>query len=289
MATGLIVGLGALVAVFAAIRSTWSPCGLSMLSSITPFGERARGHRYGATAAWFVIGAVVGGACLGGLAAGLAAGLSAAGLIGHPAVVLALAGLAAAAAAAVDGGVFGPVIPLWRRQVDDAWLSRYRSWVYGSGFGWQIGSGLATYIMTAAVLLLVVLAGLTGSPLAAVLVCTGFGLVRGLAVLLTSRAADPQQLRQLHHRIHEAGPPVRRAVISAQAVVAVVLVGDLVAGGLGAGVAAVGGVGAAAVIEGVGRGRRRLGADTGAAPTGPVGEVAEVAHAVQVAQVVSGR
>ncbi len=44
------------VAVAAAGRSTWSPCGLSMLSTITPLGERARGHRWGATAAWFVAG-----------------------------------------------------------------------------------------------------------------------------------------------------------------------------------------------------------------------------------------
>ena len=42
------------VAVAAAVRSTWSPCGLSMLSTITPFGERAKGHSYRATAAWFV-------------------------------------------------------------------------------------------------------------------------------------------------------------------------------------------------------------------------------------------
>ena len=46
------------VAAATAVRSTWSPCGLSMLSTITPFGERAKGHSYRATAAWFVFGAV---------------------------------------------------------------------------------------------------------------------------------------------------------------------------------------------------------------------------------------
>ena len=60
--------------VAAAVRSTWSPCGLSMLSTITPFGERGRGHAYRATATWFVVGAAGGGATLGLLMAGLAAG-----------------------------------------------------------------------------------------------------------------------------------------------------------------------------------------------------------------------
>ena len=49
--------LGVAVAVAAAARSTWSPCGLSMLSSITPLAERSRGHRFGVTATWFVLGA----------------------------------------------------------------------------------------------------------------------------------------------------------------------------------------------------------------------------------------
>jgi hypothetical protein len=47
------------VAVAAAIRSTWSPCGLSMLSTITPIAERGRNHRYYSTATWFVLGAVL--------------------------------------------------------------------------------------------------------------------------------------------------------------------------------------------------------------------------------------
>jgi len=48
MLTVLIVAPVA-VALAAAVRSTWSPCGLSMLSTVTPVAERARGHRYGAT------------------------------------------------------------------------------------------------------------------------------------------------------------------------------------------------------------------------------------------------
>jgi hypothetical protein len=70
----LLVTLAALTAVAAAARSTWSPCGLSMLSTITPMAERSRGRRWGLTALWFVLGAVLGGATLGLLAAAGAAG-----------------------------------------------------------------------------------------------------------------------------------------------------------------------------------------------------------------------
>src|SRR5688572_32921801 len=74
MAT-LLVLLGSVVAGAAAIRSTWSPCGLSMLSTITPIGEAGRRHRYGSTAAWFILGATLGGATLGLGAAALAVGV----------------------------------------------------------------------------------------------------------------------------------------------------------------------------------------------------------------------
>jgi hypothetical protein len=237
--TGLVIGFAAVVAVAAAVRSTWSPCGLSMLSTITPFGERSRGHRYSGTAAWFVAGSVLGGATLGAVAAMVAAIGKSADLLGHPAWIAGIVAAAAFVAAAIDAGAFGEVIPIWRRQVDDGWLVRYRRWVYASGFGWQIGVGVATYIMTAAVFLMVILAGLTASPAAAFGLCAGFGLVRGLAVLATARSTTPDRLRLLHRAFHRAGPAVRVAAIVVQLVVgvaALALQWPLV--GAGAGVAA---------------------------------------------------
>ena len=67
------------------------------------------------------------------------------------------------AAAAVDAGVLGFRPPFLRRQVNEDWLSNYRSWVYGGGFGWQIGFGVATYVMTAAVPLLIIVGVLGAS------------------------------------------------------------------------------------------------------------------------------
>ena len=56
------------------------------------------------------------------------------------------------------------VSPIHHRQVNERWLDQFRPWVYGAGFGWQIGAGLATYIKTCAVYLMIVLAALCGQP-----------------------------------------------------------------------------------------------------------------------------
>lgn len=218
----LLVALAALTAVAAATRSTWSPCGLSMLSTITPMAERSRGRRWGLTAAWFILGAALGGASLGVLALGGALVIGALGL--STATVLGLAAAAALVGAAMDLGV-GTEMPHHRRQVNELWLDQYRSWVYGIGFGWQIGTGLATYIMTAAVYLTVVLAALTGTPATAMGIAVLFGTVRGLAILTGFRLSDPERLRRFHRRFEEAGPSVRWAVIVVQVAVAVVAAG----------------------------------------------------------------
>ena len=217
---------------FAAARSTWSPCGLSMLSSITPLGEQGRGHRFRSTAAWFVVGAVLGGATLGAVMAGLAAAVSAAGPSGQ--VVAGAGAVFCAVAAALDLGAFGPRIPLLRRQVNEVWLDRYRSWVYGAGFGWQIGFGYATFIMTAAVLALVPLAALTGAPLVALGVGVAFGGLRGLTVLMGRSIREPAALRTAHRRLDRFNAPVRLAVAAALSAAAL---GLAVAGGIWAGLA----------------------------------------------------
>ena len=213
-----IAVLAAVTALAAAARSTWSPCGLSMLSTITPLAEASRGRRFRSTATWFVVGALVGGATLGAGAALAAALIGALDLSGT--VLLGLAAAAAALAVACDARLGGLRTPGHIRQVNEDWLERYRSWVYGAGFGWQIGVGLATYIMTAAVYLTVVLAGLTGSPLVALGIGCLFGLARGLAILLGARITTPTALVAFHRRFDAMGEPVRRAVIVVQGGVA---------------------------------------------------------------------
>jgi hypothetical protein len=121
--------------------------------------------------------------------------------------------------------VLGFAPPFFKRQVNEYWLGRYLAWVYGSGFGWQIGTGVTTYIMTAAVFLAVALGALTGGPVAALVIGVCFGVVRGLAVLLTARLNSTAALFALHRRFDALGDPVRRAVIGVQLAVAVVAIG----------------------------------------------------------------
>ena len=260
--TVCIAVTASIVALAAAARSTWSPCGLSMLSTITPLGERARGHAYRWSAGWFVLGATVGGATLGAAMALLAAGAQRLHL---PPAVLGATALGAALVAAVsDSGVVGRRLPIHHRQVNERWLDQYRSWVYAGGFGWQIGTGLSTYITTAAVYLMVVLAALTTSPALALVIGTGFGLLRGLAVLLTRHLSSPEDLLAFHRRFAAAGPRVGRAVVAIEVVVSVAL-----AASLGSPVAA-GMVAGATVLTVLGLVSRIGRADAGVgAPTSP--------------------
>jgi MFS family permease len=247
MTPPLLVLLAAVTAVAAAAGSTWSPCGLSMLSSITPLAERGRGRRFAGTASWFVLGAALGGATLGSVAALLAAVVRAAGL--GVTAVGSLVVVAAALAAIIDRGVPGALaLPHHRRQVNELWLNRYRGWVCGVGFGWQIGTGVGTYIMTSAVYLVVLLGALSAEPLAALALCTLFGSVRGLAILLVAGVRTPSRLTSFHRRFDAARQPVRLMVIAVE--VAVVVTGAAVTGGVPAGLAA---VAVAAVVAVVGR------------------------------------
>ena len=207
------------VAVAAAARSTWSPCGLSMLSSINPLAERAKRHHYSSTASFFVLGSVGGGATLGALMAAAAmvvrwSHLSSAGLA-------AAGGLLALVAAAGDAGLLGIRFPILRRQLNERWLDQYRGWVYGLGFGWQIGVGYATYVMTAGVMLMTALGVLTGSWRVALGVGVLFGLLRGSAVLITSSATSAVALRSVLEWFDRVNERSRRIVACVETAVAI--------------------------------------------------------------------
>ena len=221
----LLMLAAAVVAVAAAIRSTWSPCGVSMLATITPLAERGRGHRYRSTAGWFIAGGTVGGMTLGLVMAGLSLGVQAASP--SPVALAAVACVAALVAAASDARLGGFHLPFHSRQVNERWLDQFRPWVYGAGFGWQIGAGLVTYIKTAALYLMIVLAALTTSPAAALAIGTLFGLVRGLAVLLGRRSTSPAALAAFHRRFTAAGPVALAAVVACEGLVAVAFAGVL--------------------------------------------------------------
>jgi cytochrome c biogenesis protein CcdA len=168
-----------------------------MLSSITPLGERGRNNRFAVAASFFVAGSVLGGVAMGSVAGGLGRLL----VPDQPVVAAAVIAMGALFGAAFDAHLGGLRLPTIRRQVDERWLQKYRGWVYGAGFGAQLGTGLATIVSSAAVYVMVIAALLTRSIAYGALIGTTFGLVRGLSILLARRVTTPDDLRRFHRRL----------------------------------------------------------------------------------------
>ncbi len=195
-----------------------------MLASIHPLGERARNGRWWLTTAAHVAGAAAGGALIGTAAGLLGAGVAQV-IDPSPASLAAAAGAVALAGAVADA--IGALPPSLHRQVNEDWLTRYRGWVYGAGFGLQLGLGVATIITAAAVYVMLVLAALTASPAGGMAVGAAFGLTRGLTLLAVARVRRPEELRRAHRRMQALAPVARRAAVTAQAAVAAVALGAL--------------------------------------------------------------
>jgi sulfite exporter TauE/SafE len=192
-----------------------------MLTSITPLGERGRNSNWAVTAIAFAIGSLVAGALVGALAG--AAGVLAGAWL--PPGRIASTALAAAAlgALALDLGVAGLRLPTIARQVNEDWLRTYRGWVYGVGFGFQLGLGLATVVTASAVYLALCAAVLTGSTLAGATIGLAFGAGRAAQLLLGASVHTPQQLHRLAARLLRWRLPAARLLASAQASSALLL------------------------------------------------------------------
>ncbi len=200
-----------------------------MLSSITPLGERGRAGRWGITVTAYMLGSASGGAAVGGLA-GAVGWLLPLERSGAATAALVLVALVAAVAVLVEIGVL-PRLPTVRRQVDEDWLHRYRGWVYGAGFGFQLGAGLVTIVTSPTVYLTGVLAVLTGSPSRGAAVGLAFGLTRALPVLLARRVTTTAGLAATSRRLVALEPAGRATAAAGLAAVAAAGVAQLVLAG----------------------------------------------------------
>jgi hypothetical protein len=100
--------------------------------------------------------------------------------------------VAAVAAALVDRS--GRGVPSWHRQVNEDWLTEYRGWVYGLGFGLQLGLGVVTIVTTAAVYLTWFAALMLASVPVAAGVGAAFGLSRALPLLASGMLRSPDAI-----------------------------------------------------------------------------------------------
>lgn len=187
-----------------------------MLSSINPLGERARRQHFWITVGWYFLGSVLGGIAIGAIG-GFAGGLLPSGTWRAIAAV----------AVCVIGATMdlaGRMPPSIHRQVDENWLNRYRGWVYGLGFGFQLGLGVVTIVTTASVYTTIALAILTGSTALGVAIGAVFGMTRAMAIFLVVGADTPDSLRRVMRNLQGRLSAARLATIGAQSIAALTAV-----------------------------------------------------------------
>ena len=191
-----------------------------MLSSISPLGERARNSRWWLTTTAYLVGSLAGGLALGGLA-------GAVGQVVPTAVRTSRWSLGVLAVLCFVGLVLdlrgGHAVPSWRRQVDERWLTAYRGWVYGLGFGVQLGFGLVTIITSTSTYAVVLLAALSDQVGAGLAIGGTFGVVRAVPSLLMAGVQDRDQLHDAFARIERWAGSARVVARLALGVAGVVL------------------------------------------------------------------
>jgi hypothetical protein len=196
-----------------------------MLASITPLGERGRRSHWLVTVSAFALGALAGGAGAGALAgeAGAVVLPSAAGTDAR------LVALAVAAAIALVLDARADPAPGPRRQVNEDWLHRYRGWVYGLGFGAQLGLGITTVVSSAATYVALIAAFLTRDPAAGALIGGCFGAIRGLTPLAAARVDRPERLVAFHAQFDRLRTSASRSGLAALGVIVAVAIAEAAA------------------------------------------------------------
>jgi hypothetical protein len=172
-----------------------------MLASITPLGERGRRSTWGVTVTAFALGATAAGAGAGAMLGALGNAFLPAG--GRLAAIVGLL----AAALALD--LLAPAVPGPRRQVNERWLDEYRGWVYGLGYGAQLGVGVTT-IVTSATTYAALGAAFLAGPVGGAVIVGCFGAVRGLTPLAAAGVRTPGQLMAVHRGLERWRTPVHR-------------------------------------------------------------------------------
>ncbi|REK18403.1 MAG: hypothetical protein DWQ40_08545 [Actinobacteria bacterium] len=203
MITPLLL-IGIITALGAAIRGNWSPCGESLQAQIHPLGEKSRGNIWGVTMMSFTIASIAAGGSLAAFSGWLGGTL-----FDIDDLALLLAGAFAVLAGILDLSPLTPWTP--RRQVNENWIGRYRGWVYGAGFGAQLGVGFAVFVMSWGYWAMLAIAFVSGSALHGAIIGAVFGLGRGVLLFLSRRSTTPESLVAFHASMMRFKPVVFRA------------------------------------------------------------------------------
>ena len=176
------------VAFTAGLAGTWSPCGFSMIETIS--GPR---HRVGASCVTFAAGACSGGVATFALLALVGALLPAS--VDGPLAVALVGGLAAVAEAR---GV--RIAPQIRRQVPEHWRRVLPLPVAALLYGVLLGMGFTTFVYTFALWALAAVIVLVGAPVTGILAGLAFGAGRALPIVVVAPLAH----RRVGRRVVDA-------------------------------------------------------------------------------------
>lgn len=174
-----------------------------MLSSMHPLGERTRSNRWATTAAFYVAGGTLGGIAIGTL-------MGALGSIGlqwwDRSTTSTLSAVLTVVVVALIADAVGIGFPTMQRQVNEDWLTMYRSWVYGGGFGFQLGLAVVTIITSATTHAMLALSFLSASPSQGLIIGGAFGLARTLPILTVRSVNSGDRLRSYHRAMNRFAP-----------------------------------------------------------------------------------
>ena len=194
-----------------------------MLGSITPLGERGRGSRWWLTVSAYFVGSIAGGAAMGALLGGLGSS------IGAPvAARLLVLGAFAILGLAFDLHLGGLQLPTVHRQVDEEWRTRYRGWVWGLAFGFQLALGVVTVVTTSTVYVTWLAALLSGSVRTGAAIGITFGVARAVPILTVAGVRRPAQLLGVDAVLRRFAAPARGLSLAAGGAVAAIAVAGAV-------------------------------------------------------------
>jgi cytochrome c biogenesis protein CcdA len=188
-----------------------------MLSSIHPLGERARGNRWALTMGAFTLGAASGGALAGGLL-----GFAGSALAIRDEIALIVIGGMALVAGGLD--LLGVRAPGPSRQVNERWIGNLRGTVYGFGFGSQLGAGIATFVVTWGVWVVLAAELLSGSAVSGAIIGAVFGVGRAIAPLAAGWIDRPSRLTRFNGALARLARPVHLMAGAATAILGILSV-----------------------------------------------------------------
>jgi hypothetical protein len=168
------------VAFVAGVAGSWSPCGFSMIDTIS-----APRHRTGLSCVTFALGTCVGGAMT----------FTALAVLGTNVPTPAVAALAVAAAIVELRA--GAVFPQVRRQVPEHWRRVLPLPIATGLYGILLGLGFTTFVLTFAFWALAGLTFLVAGPALGLATGTAFGIGRALPVVIVAPIAHRDTGRRI--------------------------------------------------------------------------------------------